>query len=46
MTEELGMARESLRVSAEQVADLEKIVATLREDLSWAQEKSFEVDEL
>ena len=40
------MARESLKASEEWVADLEKTVAVLHKDVSLAQERSSEVDEL
>ena len=46
MTEELCTARESMKASEERVVDLEKIAIALHEDLSSAQEKSSEVDEL
>ena len=46
MTEELCMARESIKAFEERVADLEKSTAMLQENLSSAQEKSFEVDRL
>ena len=46
LTEELSMAEASMKASKERVANLEKIMVVLREDLSSAQEKSSEVDEL
>ena len=46
MTEELSVARESIKATEEWVADLEKIVTMLREHLSSTREKSSEVDEL
>ena len=46
MTEELSLARKSLKASEEQVADLEKTTAMLQDDLSSAREKSFKVDGL
>ena len=46
LTEELSMAGASVKASEERVADLEKIMAMLHEDLSSAREKLSEVDEL
>ena len=46
MTKELGMAHESLKASEKWVADLEKIVSMLQEDLSSARERSSKADGL
>ena len=46
MIEELYTARELMKASEEQMADLEKTATVLHEDLSSAQEKTSKVDEL